>query len=207
MRVKNTDHVMASRFVICNAHGACLGVAPQRHGEWKTENTMHPSWMRQGTSLSSRHDIITIPPYFILFFIFFAKARMRRKQADHNPNRFGHSNLHQRDPRSALFEGYNPPDGSTGPNGRQQASASPNRYGSYGYAANGGGGGAGTPGSLGPGTPSGGYRPATPNRKGQYSDAVLNELESQNDSHVEGILGKVKILKDVGFFGRDFFWL
>ena len=34
--------------------------------------------------------------------------------------------------------------------------------------------------------------------RGQYSDAVLNELESQNDQHVEGILGKVKILKDVG---------
>ena len=107
------------------------------------------------------------------------------------PSRFGHSNLHQRDPRSALFEGYNPPGGN-GPN-RQQANASPNRYGSYGYVAN---GGTGTPG-LGPGTPSAGYRPATPNRKGQYSDAVLNELESQNDSQVEGILGKVKVLKDV----------
>lgn len=35
--------------------------------------------------------------------------------------------------------------------------------------------------------------------RGQYSDAVLNELESQNDQHVEGILGKVKILKDVSF--------
>ena len=33
--------------------------------------------------------------------------------------------------------------------------------------------------------------------RGQYSDAVLNELESQNDQHVEGILGKVKLLKDV----------
>lgn len=43
----------------------------------------------------------------------------------------------------------------------------------------------------------GGFRPATPNRKGQYSDAVLNELESQNDREVDGILGKVRILKDV----------
>ena len=33
--------------------------------------------------------------------------------------------------------------------------------------------------------------------RGQYSDAVLNELESQNDEQVEGIMGKVKILKDV----------
>lgn len=33
--------------------------------------------------------------------------------------------------------------------------------------------------------------------RGQYSDAVLNELESQNDQQVEGIMGKVKLLKDV----------
>ena len=32
---------------------------------------------------------------------------------------------------------------------------------------------------------------------GQYSDAVLNELESQNEQQVEGIMGKVKLLKDV----------
>lgn len=44
---------------------------------------------------------------------------------------------------------------------------------------------------------SAGFRPATPNRKGQYSDAVLNELESQNEAQVEGILGKVKVLKEV----------
>jgi hypothetical protein len=37
----------------------------------------------------------------------------------------------------------------------------------------------------------------TEGNRGQYSDAVLNELESQNDQHVEGILGKVKLLKDV----------
>ena len=33
--------------------------------------------------------------------------------------------------------------------------------------------------------------------RGQYSDAVLNELESQNDAQIEGILGKVRVLKDV----------
>jgi len=37
----------------------------------------------------------------------------------------------------------------------------------------------------------------TSDARGQYSDAVLNELESQNDQQVDGILGKVKILKDV----------
>lgn len=49
-------------------------------------------------------------------------------------------------------------------------------------------------------TSNGGFRPATPNRKGQYSDAVLNELESQNDAQVEGIMGKVRVLKDVRSF-------
>lgn len=33
--------------------------------------------------------------------------------------------------------------------------------------------------------------------RGQYSDAVLSELEGQNDAQVEGISAKVKMLKDV----------
>lgn len=100
------------------------------------------------------------------------------------PYRFGASSLHQRDSRSALFEGYNA-------GGNDQARrASPNVGGGYGY------GGYQTNGSLGVEN-RGAYRPATPNKKGQYSDVVLNELESQNDAQVEGILGKVKVLKDV----------
>ncbi|KAI4138713.1 MAG: hypothetical protein L6R39_006654 [Caloplaca ligustica] len=47
------------------------------------------------------------------------------------------------------------------------------------------------------GSAGGGFRPATPNSKGQYSDAVLSELENQNDAHVEGISAKVKMLKDI----------
>ena len=35
--------------------------------------------------------------------------------------------------------------------------------------------------------------------RGQYSDAVLSELENQNDQHLEGISAKVKMLKDVCF--------
>jgi len=103
-------------------------------------------------------------------------------------SRFGASSLHQRDPRSALFEGY-----SGGAEDRvRNASSSPSRPGyggGYGYsgAANGGG--------LGVASPT--YRPATPNSRGQYSDAVLNELESQNDGQVEGIMGKVRQLKDM----------
>ena len=38
------------------------------------------------------------------------------------------------------------------------------------------------------------------NSRGQYSDAVLNELESQNDGQVEGIMGKVRQLKDVSLY-------
>lgn len=42
-----------------------------------------------------------------------------------------------------------------------------------------------------------GYRPATPNSRGQYSDAVLSELESQNEEEVGNLVGKVRMLKDV----------
>lgn len=33
--------------------------------------------------------------------------------------------------------------------------------------------------------------------RGQYSDAVLSELESQNDQHIEGMTAKVRMLKEV----------
>ncbi|TGJ86042.1 hypothetical protein E0Z10_g2690 [Xylaria hypoxylon] len=98
-------------------------------------------------------------------------------------SRFGHSTLHQRDSRSALFEGYNGADST-----RRQVSDSPSpALGGYGY--NGGG----SSSSQHLGVENRGFRPATPNS----SDAVLSELESQNDQHVEGILGKVKILKEM----------
>jgi hypothetical protein len=96
------------------------------------------------------------------------------------PTRFGSSNLHQRDPRSALFEGYTGSGASTNRN----ASASPSHGYGYGYPS------ATT-------STTGGYRAATPNSRGQYSGAVLDELESQNDAQVEGIMGKVKMLKEV----------
>lgn len=104
--------------------------------------------------------------------------------------RFGGSSLHQRDSRSALFEGYTGDSSSRRP---VSASPRPGGYGYGGYGAPNGSTGLGISGSG----PQGGFRPATPNRRGQYSDAVLNELESQNDAHVEGILGKVKVLKDM----------
>ncbi|OAA67849.1 snare complex subunit [Niveomyces insectorum RCEF 264] len=111
-------------------------------------------------------------------------------------SRFGSSNLHQRDPRSALFEGYT---GSGADPSRRTLSASPSRFGAGGPSGGSGGYGYGYPGGGSNGLPpqNGGFRAATPNRKGQYSDAVLNELESQNDQQIEGILGKVRVLKDM----------
>jgi blocked early in transport 1 len=70
--------------------------------------------------------------------------------------RFAGSSLHQRDPRSALFEGY------TGDaNARRPVSASPSRgLGGYGYT---GGSGSSSNGNLG--VQGNSYRPATPNRR------------------------------------------
>lgn len=41
------------------------------------------------------------------------------------------------------------------------------------------------------------YRAATPNSKGQFSAQVYDDLESQNDQQLEGLFGKVRMLKDV----------
>lgn len=110
--------------------------------------------------------------------------------------------------RSSLFSGY---DQQTRSRPSSVSPAPPRSYNSpsnssYGYNAdaggpsnnafsaypssNGGFGGSGT--GLGDG-----FRSATPNPKGQYSDAVLSELESQNDEQVSVLSGKVAMLKDV----------
>lgn len=101
-------------------------------------------------------------------------------------SRFPRSTLHQRDPRAAssLFESYT---GDSRPTSR-----SPARVGGYGGYP--GSGSDGYVNGRGTGT---GYRTATPNSKGQYSDAVLSSLESQNDADVEGISAKVRALKEI----------
>ncbi|MCJ1475005.1 hypothetical protein MMC13_003665 [Lambiella insularis] len=91
---------------------------------------------------------------------------------------FHTSTLHQRDARSSLFSNYS---GDTRP---RPAPAAPSGS-SYGYS--------GASGS----SDGGSFRPATPNRKGQYSDAVLDELESQNEAQVQGMTAKVRLLKDL----------
>jgi len=105
-------------------------------------------------------------------------------------SRIPHSSLHQRDPRasSSLFDSYN---GERS----QPPSRSPGSYGGYQGAGNGGHMNGG--GGPGPGAGAGSFRPATPNSKGHYSDAVLSSLESQNDTEIEGITAKVKMLKDI----------
>ncbi|KAK9485543.1 hypothetical protein V1527DRAFT_466759 [Lipomyces starkeyi] len=77
------------------------------------------------------------------------------------------STLHQRDARTQLFDGYD-----------VSRSSSP----SLGNSSN--------------GTPSG-FRAATPNSRGQYSDSVMSGLESQNDHEMEGLTARVRLLKDI----------
>lgn len=44
-----------------------------------------------------------------------------------------------------------------------------------------------------------GFRSATPDKKGRYSDSVLESLESQNDDQAGEMSKKVKMLKEVSF--------
>ena len=112
-----------------------------------------------------------------------------------------------RDPsRTNLFSAYDsqqqqPRAQSRSPAFQNSSSTSKPHTGGYGYSAPssnlafsaypGGGGGQGAASSE----PS--FRTATPNQRGQYSDAVLSELESQNDEQLEGMSAKVRMLKDV----------
>ncbi|KAF2028554.1 hypothetical protein EK21DRAFT_69434, partial [Setomelanomma holmii] len=124
------------------------------------------------------------------------------------------------DPRDDLFSTYNR---SASPSKSKQTPRSP-YGGGYGYAPAESNGpsfgaypGASSNGTLYPGGGSVGggsgygvgngdarkdelplYRSATPNSRGQYSAAVLDELESQNDNeHVGMLTSKVKQLKDL----------
>lgn len=63
----------------------------------------------------------------------------------------------------------------------------------------GGSSGGGSGYGVGRGKDDAMFRSATPNSRGQYSAAVLDELESQNDEHVGVLTSKVRMLKDVCF--------
>lgn len=112
-------------------------------------------------------------------------------------SRYG-SHLTQRESRSSLFSNYDARPASQSPGGTRPTSGFGNRYGGGEASGN------HTPSGAFAAYPNGGagpspaqYRSATPNSKGQYSDAVLSELESQNDDQVSGILGKVGKLKEM----------
>jgi len=106
-----------------------------------------------------------------------------------------------RDPsRSNLFSAYDSQQQSRPPSSNSHAKP----HNGYGHAAPafsaypGGGGGGGHSSLEAPrSTSSPSFRSATPNQRGQYSDAVLSELESQNDEQLEGMSAKVKMLKEV----------
>ncbi|KAF1353404.1 hypothetical protein BDV97DRAFT_375429 [Delphinella strobiligena] len=111
--------------------------------------------------------------------------------------------------RSSLFSGYDQQTSrsrptSTSPAPPRSYTGSPaNAFGAYPGQSSGGGGVGGYGGGGGGGYVNGGgeagdgFRSATPNSKGQYSDAVLQSLESQNDEQVSVLSGKVAMLKDI----------
>lgn len=78
------------------------------------------------------------------------------------------------------------------------ASTNGSLYGGLGGSGSGSSAyGVGGYGVGGSGKSDGGYRAATPNSRGQYASATLDELESQNEEHTGVLIGKVKMLKDV----------
>ena len=104
--------------------------------------------------------------------------------------------FHQRDTnRSSLFSGYDQrsrptstsPNPYTASNGYSIPSSSNSTFAAY-------------PGGSTERANSGAsFRTATPDKRGAYSDAVLSELESQNDEQVSEMSKKVGMLKDVSF--------
>ncbi|KAF2840405.1 v-SNARE [Patellaria atrata CBS 101060] len=104
-------------------------------------------------------------------------------------SRFNNPN---RDTRSSLFSSYDSRAGSRSP---ISASRPDSGYG-YPSTLNGNGAPSGAFSAY-PSPNQGLFRSATPNSKGQYSDAVLSELESQNDEQLGGALARVKALKEL----------
>ncbi|QDS72912.1 hypothetical protein FKW77_007857 [Venturia effusa] len=113
-------------------------------------------------------------------------------------SRYG-SHLTQREGKSSLFSAYDERQRSASPSKNKPGSGYSSRYGGATEPQSAFGAYPSTPYSNG--TPSTSaasqFRTATPDKKGRYSDAVLSELESQNDEHISGILGKVGQLKQM----------
>ncbi|RKF66057.1 Protein transport protein BET1 [Golovinomyces cichoracearum] len=120
--------------------------------------------------------------------------------------RFATSSLHQPpDPRKALFENYQPaPRIPLESKSRRSPIATSGRYEIGNESVQNGRQNFGYRGSsmnnwsekeINGSTI--GFRAAKPNERGQYSDAILSSLESQNDSEVESMIGKVRQLKSM----------
>ena len=121
-------------------------------------------------------------------------------------NRNPYSSLNRRDrPAGSLFENY-PGNTSTDNKSRPSSSRSPQpAYGGYGRASpydqsdgspymN----GTGTASSSQQSNSNSGFRPATPDRRGNFSTSVLDSLESQNENDSTSVLlGKVSQLKQL----------
>lgn len=80
-------------------------------------------------------------------------------------SRFGGSSLHQRDPRSALFENYNGGGASEQPRTGSASPSRPGGYSGYGYSGGAVNGSSSLGVGLGAGEQRTAYRPATPNSR------------------------------------------
>jgi hypothetical protein len=115
---------------------------------------------------------------------------------------YNRSSSPSKDKKKARASPYNSSNGG----GYGLPGASSPGFGAYPGSSSGNGGangglygGYGGYGQGGSGASDGGYRSATPNGRGQYGSATLDELESQNEEQTGVLIGKVKMLKDVRF--------
>ncbi|KAF2003037.1 hypothetical protein P154DRAFT_520390 [Amniculicola lignicola CBS 123094] len=99
------------------------------------------------------------------------------------------------DAAAPAFGAY--PGASASPYGNGNANGGMNGSGSGSLGVGGGYGGGAPGGGSGLGDSSNPYRSATPNSRGQYSDAVLDAMESQNDEQVSVLSSKVSQLKSL----------
>ncbi|KAF2274292.1 uncharacterized protein EI97DRAFT_435378 [Westerdykella ornata] len=96
--------------------------------------------------------------------------------------------------RSPAFGGTYSGSGSGGYGAGAGAGPAFSAYPGY---ASGAGNGYANGNGIGGSGPAPGFRTATPNSRGQYSAAVLEELESQNEEQVGVLVGKVRELKNL----------
>lgn len=136
-----------------------------------------PPPLRRASGIDCNKGACTATPLLRLPTGWERSPKIGSLRADPCRRRFPNSTLHQRDPRSALFEGYNG-GGGGGDATRRQFTPSPGVGGGYGYGV--------YPGSNGNsghlGIESRGYRPATPNSRYATSPFPRTCLRSRASS-------------------------